>query len=986
MRRLLLSLALLLLFAQIALAEELITYAGGIDTIAQIDGGNYYASRYNAPPLGSTKTEIKKTTVKGVHEWTRWYAPDPAAVDIYMTGILYLWASSMSISGDSAQYRASIYDFNPSTGSSTLIAQSQWKSMANGSNETTIPFAAAYRLLAGRVIKMVMDYNASNGGGEVKLTVDETQSGAHLGWELSNGKSYALSNVVSTAAAYMPICFSAVQCSINANCDDGSAATQDLCENAGSCNASCSHAPVQGGTVACSSNAECNDNNAGTTDSCNNPGTESSYCSHTPIVNHFSDQNSGQTPAGNDACVIVCRSDSDCNDKNPITTDSCTGAGTCSSACSNQACTIACSANSDCDDSNPLTSDVCSGSGKCDASCSHSSCTPACSANADCDDGNPATKDVCAGAGRCSAICSHLEKCGNGIIDPGETECNCPDDVQKTCGGNAPSKCQEYACIGNNCQIVPKLGCCGNNICEQSEDYGSCPADCEPKKITVDVSDIDGRTYYLRGETARIKAVVTADGVPINSASVKISGSFGEKTFFNDGTHNDAREYDNIYTAFIPIGKEQAEGTIVAAVEAVVGRRKGYAAKTIAVKPALDLQLSTDKENYNLGDEIMITGVLRRRNNALQLPIDFNIVQERKTVLSKEIVPEADGSFRITYHTSLLDRQGKWAVNAFAIDENGNYAAIRKDLNFSSPEIKSFLSVEVQNAKEVYEKNSDLNLIVLVKRADGSLADGADVEILFPGLLPIKLSPLGTGLYALNAKVPINAPAGKQEIGFSAMKLDSGVLSGGNASVEIEIKAIEFKTEFLEPSSPIFQAGEEMPIRVRLTYPNGEPASRLDINATVNGKTVVLTAVAQGIYAGKYIVEEGDTGNVKISISAADAGNNFSSKETEIEVSGVSVLFYLRKYPLSIVLLVIAVVIGAFGTQRLLKARGNAKGLRKREAELIQLVKEVQLQYFKEASLDKKSYDRLMNQYETELSETRKKAAALESKLKQKKG
>src|SRR3989344_2079045 len=71
--------------------------------------------------------------------------------------------------------------------------------------------------------------------------------------------------------------------------------------------------------IACSYNSDCNDADEMTIDTCINPATPQSYCQNTPI----------QPP------VIVCTCDSDCNDNNFLTQDSCIFPSTPQSFCQN---------------------------------------------------------------------------------------------------------------------------------------------------------------------------------------------------------------------------------------------------------------------------------------------------------------------------------------------------------------------------------------------------------------------------------------------------------------------------------------------------------------------------------------------------------------------------------------------------------------------------------------------------------------------------
>ncbi|ODS35767.1 MAG: hypothetical protein A7316_07480 [Candidatus Altiarchaeales archaeon WOR_SM1_86-2] len=95
----------------------------------------------------------------------------------------------------------------------------------------------------------------------------------------------------------------------------------------------------------CSSDSECDDANECTADTCVNPGTIGAHCSH-------SNSSDNTNCAGGICCsgicaAPVCSLDSDCSDGDPCTTDACGKAGTCSASCSNTGIT-ACIDNDGC--------------------------------------------------------------------------------------------------------------------------------------------------------------------------------------------------------------------------------------------------------------------------------------------------------------------------------------------------------------------------------------------------------------------------------------------------------------------------------------------------------------------------------------------------------------------------------------------------------------------------------------------------------------
>jgi hypothetical protein len=142
-----------------------------------------------------------------------------------------------------------------------------------------------------------------------------------------------------------------VACYSNSECDDSNTHTQDICSNAGTPQAACSHL-----AIACLTNSECDDSNIHTQDVCNNAGTPSSSCSH-PAIACLTN-----TECGTNAFTSTptCQSD---NVWQNFITYTCNNAGTSSSSCT---------------DSTVLQSkETCAG-GCVDGRCKIKSCTTVC--------------------------------------------------------------------------------------------------------------------------------------------------------------------------------------------------------------------------------------------------------------------------------------------------------------------------------------------------------------------------------------------------------------------------------------------------------------------------------------------------------------------------------------------------------------------------------------------------------------------------------
>lgn len=201
---------------------------------------------------------------------------------------------------------------------------------------------------------------------------------------------------------------------------------------------------------ACCADTDCDDGDADTADSCMNPGQATAVCEHTPQGTECStdaDCGGGYCVNGGTAAAVCvsCTADTHCDDGDAATVDTCSAAGTETAVCVYTP--ALCSTNADCDDQDAYTADTCNNAGAASAACSYTAV--ACITDSECSDGNDLTLDACSSPGTASAACTHTAiACA--------TDANCNDGnayTQDVCmnPGTTASSCSHLtvACISN---------------------------------------------------------------------------------------------------------------------------------------------------------------------------------------------------------------------------------------------------------------------------------------------------------------------------------------------------------------------------------------------------------------------------------------------------------------------------------------------------------------------------------------------------------
>ncbi|MCH7596551.1 MAG: RHS repeat-associated core domain-containing protein, partial [Planctomycetes bacterium] len=234
-------------------------------------------------------------------------------------------------------------------------------------------------------------------------------------------------------------------CTTNADCDDGNACTDDVCDvDLAICASTPIDCPdgetcVDGVCVAtCQADADCDDSLLCTNDACTY-----GACDNAPVTCEAGVCNP------DDGQCIGCFEDANCDDG-----DACTGAETCvDNACvdgtpvvcadgevcnADGACVATCTDDAGCDDG-----DACNGDETCvDGACASGTLL-------DCDDGIDCTDDACA-----NDVCSNTDNCTAGTCNTDTGECDimaCTSGTECDDGNDCTDdSCEGGACVNAN--------------------------------------------------------------------------------------------------------------------------------------------------------------------------------------------------------------------------------------------------------------------------------------------------------------------------------------------------------------------------------------------------------------------------------------------------------------------------------------------------------------------------------------------------------
>jgi hypothetical protein len=577
-----------------------------------------------------------------------------------------------------------------------------------------------------------------------------------------------------------------------------------------------------------------------------------------------------------------------------------------------------------------------------------------------------------------------IEICGNGVCDLGENSCSCTADCGSCEGDVEDVLCKERVCMFGFCQKVTKPGCCGNLLCENGEDFATCGLDCQtPKGFTLTPL---WEPYYLRGERVNLVAGILADSVKAAGASVAAKGFFGVLPLYDSGLWGDERKNDGIFANYFRIAPDVNEGPQPVVFDINLLDTSSLITADLNIFPYLDLSFETGKPRYLIGQIIDLNGIVARRGKPVPSEIDVNIMADGNLLFYSRRRSGEDGFFSSAYHTTTLDIPGTWVVSVRAEDKYGNYYVEEKEVELLGAKMSDFLWIALKPPLVgSFSRGSDLKVVAEVDDAVMEKVSGAFLELVAPNGDRRRLNEIGPGLYSGSYAVPWNLPLGRQAFEVAATETSGGITRTGTFSFSVPVEEAEFITEIIEPKRTTLMVGDEVEFRIRMSYKSGEPVTEPVVETTINGRTVEMQPLGEGLYIFTHYIADRAAKRVEFSITAKDEYSNYSQNSVELGVSGVSANYYIKTYPVAFYLMVFAVFLSGalFILSRVELA--SATYLGKKEAELIAQKKELETRYFKQGTIDRSTFNRMKSEISPELESVRKRIKAMEQKISKRK-
>ncbi len=492
----------------------------------------------------------------------------------------------------------------------------------------------------------------------------------------------------------------------------------------------------------------------------------------------------------------------------------------------------------------------------------------------------------------------------------------------------------------------------------------------------------------LRGETAT--STIRASLLAGDPATVELSGAWvdTEPTGVTAtlSPTSGVPTFESTLTVSVATGAEG--GSFLYRIIGSGGGKTSEIYVRITVDVGLALTLTTDKDNYEKGETIRISGTAKdpRGENVENGMAEIQFICE-DLKFREENVRIENGVFSYDYPIWFGDPDGIWTIRVEAEDNLKNTGTVTIYITVGTPPGVEYFKITIHEPTmgSRYARGEVIRFSVEVKTEDDLPVENAEVFFISPLGVRGHFDPMvgALGVYTADYKVGWGDPLGSWVARITAEK---GLKQGGAQTI-VEIQAKPLVISLLSPSpGDQVEVGETVQIRVKVTYWNGDPVEGATVTVTMlAGENLTLVHEGAGIYVATYTFTSRDVGKGRLEITAfegtLEAGMNLGSEAPPIEVARMGILRTLTTYwwaTLSI-LVGAGVASGYLGRRAILVRK--LKRVRKEIREIPKLKREAMIKYFKEGSIERDTYDELMDKYDMRLGELRKEEMRLSAKV-----
>jgi hypothetical protein len=442
-------------------------------------------------------------------------------------------------------------------------------------------------------------------------------------------------------------------------------------------------------------------------------------------------------------------------------------------------------------------------------------------------------------------------------------------------------------------------------------------------------------------------------------------------------------------TARFTAGKNATAGSFTYRVTGAGGGLTRTDVIIVKIITNLTLTLNTDNTSYEKGQKIRISGTAKDPKGNPVENGKATITLKSDNWTDQLVAQITDGTYAEYYYITFDKPDGDWTIFASAADDHGNLGQSTENVtvSVSIPEAWKYYTITFLSPVPgtVYSRGSKVTVTVQI--TDGAeKISGAGVSLAAPSGGVITLTERSPGIYSITYVLRWDDPVGEWTISVLGEKTVQGTYKAGSASTSLNILPADLQLESLEPVKRTFEIGDEVDVKVKVSYSDGSPVDGAIVVAdSFNGENITLMNEGEGIYRGAYSVSGKDLGEWGLTVSAVDAyGNSGTSSEVTLSFKELSPSSYPIRYWWITILVAIAcvltptpIVVKKLRVRKLKSIKSEIRATEK-------LRKELPERYFVKGAISRETYDSIMNQSLEKLMKLKKEVGKLQKMLEKK--
>jgi hypothetical protein len=496
-----------------------------------------------------------------------------------------------------------------------------------------------------------------------------------------------------------------------------------------------------------------------------------------------------------------------------------------------------------------------------------------------------------------------------------------------------------------------------------------------PRTISLIRSDESTATVSVEFDQGALETVsLSGEWIGDSPNGVTVSYSISSST----------PPYDSILT--ITTSKSAEAGNFVYRVTGTASGLTKTVNFYVNIMTGLSVTAETDKNTYDKGQKIKISGIVRDENDDLVSSGTATISFSTKNWEYSFTTSISSGSFSTNYYITFDKPEGNWVISVSATDTRGHITSSSTNLSIKvlTPDNYNHYSIEVISplSGQLYKRGETVTFTVSLS-LDTEKIIGADVKAFTTSGEEIILTETSPGLYTTTYNLGYDSPLGNWSLYVEGTKIEEEKLKAGFNFVDFEVQSIKPVIEIVEPKTRTIEVGDTIEIIVKINYPDGSPVDEGVVTAlSKDGNTLLFTKSRLDLYSVSYTPNTDSLGDWEIELKVEDAyGNSAVLTGEKIEIIQTSVTSLLVRFwwatLISLIVLISAGIYFARGKLRQLKLHN----LKLEAQEFEKLKKEKAIQYFVKGEITRQTYDQLFKDYESKIASLTKKTRLLEKKM-----